>query len=155
MDWKVRFQCPARVRHFMLHSVQTGSEDNPTSRVGTGGSFPEDKEAKTWSWPNTLWEPSMKTSHMLELPVTCGRIPWKAPTSSPRGDWCLGCIVAIVGCHGNSVYRAVAWIPICISVTEVLSIWEVSMEGSHNPNVRQRAGIVELYLHATYVFMTS
>jgi hypothetical protein len=24
--------------------------------------------------------------------------------------------VAIVGCHGNPVYRAVAWIPICISV---------------------------------------
>jgi hypothetical protein len=25
--------------------------------------------------------------------------------------------VAIVGCHGNPVYRAVAWIPVCVSVT--------------------------------------
>jgi hypothetical protein len=25
--------------------------------------------------------------------------------------------VAIVGCHGNPVYRSVAWIPICVSVT--------------------------------------
>jgi hypothetical protein len=25
--------------------------------------------------------------------------------------------VAIVGCHGNPVYRAVTWIPICVSVT--------------------------------------
>jgi hypothetical protein len=23
----------------------------------------------------------------------------------------------IVGCHGNTVYRSVAWIPICVSVT--------------------------------------
>jgi hypothetical protein len=32
------------------------------------------------------------------------------------------CFVAIVGYHGNSVYRAVAWIPICVRVTSV-AIW--------------------------------
>jgi hypothetical protein len=32
------------------------------------------------------------------------------------------CFVAIVGYHGNSVYRAVACIPICVSVTSV-AIW--------------------------------
>jgi hypothetical protein len=32
------------------------------------------------------------------------------------------CFVAIVGYHGNYVYRAVAWIPICVSVTSV-AIW--------------------------------
>jgi hypothetical protein len=26
-------------------------------------------------------------------------------------------LVAFVGCHGNPVYRAVTWIPICVSVT--------------------------------------
>jgi hypothetical protein len=48
--------------------------------------------------------------------------------------WCLeadpivdtarnnSCIVAIVGYHGNPIYRAVAWIPICVSVTSV-AIW--------------------------------
>jgi hypothetical protein len=25
--------------------------------------------------------------------------------------------VAFVGCHGNPVYRAVTWIPICVNVT--------------------------------------
>jgi hypothetical protein len=28
------------------------------------------------------------------------------------------CIVAIVGYHGNSVYRAVAWIPICVPIED-------------------------------------
>jgi hypothetical protein len=32
------------------------------------------------------------------------------------------CIAAIIGYHGNSVYRAVAWIPICLTVTSVV-IW--------------------------------
>jgi hypothetical protein len=33
------------------------------------------------------------------------------------------CFVAIVGYHGNSVYRTIAWIPICVIVTSV-AIWK-------------------------------
>jgi hypothetical protein len=32
--------------------------------------------------------------------VTCGRIPWKSPTSSSRGDWCWG----------GEVYRQRTWL---------------------------------------------
>jgi hypothetical protein len=44
------------------------------------------------------------------------------------------CFVVIVGYQGNSVYRAVAWIPICVSVTSVAigNLWEYPMEGSHS-----------------------
>jgi hypothetical protein len=43
------------------------------------------------------------------------------------------CLVAIVGYHGNSVYRAVAWIPICVSVTAAAigNLWEDPTEGCH------------------------
>jgi hypothetical protein len=34
--------------------------------------------------------------------------------NTPRNN---SCIVVIVSCHGNPVYRSVAWIPICVSVT--------------------------------------
>jgi hypothetical protein len=39
------------------------------------------------------------------------------------------CIVAIVGYHENSVYRAVVWIRICVTVTSVVIWWPVG--GSH------------------------
>jgi hypothetical protein len=49
----VRF--PAGAGNFPLrHRVQTGSGTHPSSYpMGTGGSFPEGKAARAWSWPLT------------------------------------------------------------------------------------------------------
>jgi hypothetical protein len=33
--------------------------------------------------------------------------------------------IAVVGCHGNLVYRVVSWIPV------LGNLWEVPVEGSH------------------------
>jgi len=49
-NWGVRI--PAGARNFYIHHrVQTGSVTHPVSyEMGTRGSFPGGKTARTWSW---------------------------------------------------------------------------------------------------------
>jgi hypothetical protein len=51
--WTAWVRFPTGSKDFsLLHRVQTGSGAHPASYVmGTGGSFPDDKEAVAWSWP--------------------------------------------------------------------------------------------------------
>jgi hypothetical protein len=62
-------------------------------------------------------------SHLADWSVFYVYLCW-CPEADPGVDTARNssCIVAIVGYHGNSVYRAVAWIPICVTVTSV-AIW--------------------------------
>jgi hypothetical protein len=54
LDGKIQFLAGAR-DFPLLHSTQTGCGAHPTSYpVGTGVSFPRDKEAGVWSWHTSI-----------------------------------------------------------------------------------------------------
>jgi hypothetical protein len=56
------------------------------------------------SWQHTVWTDLRCLLNCLEADPS---------ENTARNN---ACFVAIVGYHGNPVYRAVAWIPICVSV---------------------------------------
>jgi len=50
-NWTIWVRFPAGAGNFsLLHRVQTGSGAHP---MGIGGSLPEGKAARAWSWPLT------------------------------------------------------------------------------------------------------
>jgi hypothetical protein len=157
-DWQsvsqyVRVRVRVTLRLTVSQSVRLGFE--PTPRLTTRCYFPLEvwclKFSVLFLFGRPLWREIGSVISQSKSVVVCqGKIHINIfcvihilVSITVYLSWCLEAdpsvdtarnntwIVVIAGYHGNPVYRAVAWIPICVSV-RFGNLWEDPMEGSYN-----------------------